>query len=98
MSYLAAVQHCFGSGKWFGAGLYFSFAEPVAGLGLAEEHKAAAPAVPVFEASVAKCVNVQIALFPLVGDSSAAVSVGPLKAVQQVALVFAGNGAAGLGT
>lgn len=97
MPCLAAVQHCFGSGKQFGAGLCFSFAEPVAGLGLAANCTAVAPAVPVSEASVAKCVNARIAHFPLVGDSSAAVSAGPLKAVWLVVLVFAGNGAAAEG-
>lgn len=97
MSCLAAVRRCFGSGKWLGAALYFSFAEPVAGLGLAVNCTAVAPAVPVFEASVAKCVNARIARFPLAGDSSAAVSTGPLKAVWLVVLVFAGNGAAAEG-
>lgn len=91
------AQHCFGSGKWFGAGLYFSSAEPVAGLGLAADCTAVAPAVPGFEASVAKCVNARIGCFPLAGDSSAAVSRGPLKAVRLVVLVFAGTGAAAEG-
>lgn len=94
MSCLAAAQHCFGSGKWFEAGLYFSSAEPVAGLGLAADCTAVVPAVPASEASVAKCVNARIARFPLAGDSSAAVSAGPLKAVRLVVPVFAGNGAA----
>lgn len=89
------VQHHFGSGKWFGAGLYFSFAELfVAGLGLAVDCTAVAPAVRVFEASVVRCVNAGIAPSPLAGDSSAAVSAGPLKAVRFVVLVLDGNGAA----
>lgn len=88
------VQHHFGSGIWFGAGLYFSFAEPAVGLGLAVDCTAAASAVRVSEASVARCVNAGIGPFPLAWDSSAVVSVGPLRAVQFAVLVLAGNGAA----
>lgn len=74
--------------------LYFSFAEPVAGLELAVDCTASVSAVSAFGASVAKCVNARTVHFPLAGDSSAAVSAGPLKAVQFVVQVVAGNGAA----
>lgn len=67
--------------------------EPAAGLGLAVDCMAVALDVPVFAASVARCANAGIARFLLAGDSSAAVSRGPLKAVQLV-LILAGNGAA----
>lgn len=62
-------------------------------MGLAVDCMAVALDVPVFAASVAKYVNARIAPFPLAGDSSAAVSRGPLNAVQLV-LILAGNGAA----
>lgn len=63
-------------------------------MGLAVDCMAVALDVPVFAASVAKYVNARIARFLLAGDSSAAVSRGPLKAVQLVVLILAGNGAA----
>lgn len=51
-------------------------------------------AVSAFGASVVKCVNARTVRFPLAGDSSAAVSAGPLKTVQSVVQGVAGNGAA----
>lgn len=63
-------------------------------MGLAVDCMAVALDVPVFATSVAKYVNARIAPFPLAGDSSAAVSRGPLNAVQLVVLILAGNGAA----
>lgn len=68
--------------------------EPAAGLGLAVDCMAVALDVPGFAASVARCVNARIARFLLAGDSSAAVSRGPLKAVHLVVLILAGSGAA----